>query len=232
MMTVLAITGCSKDDKLTLSTNTLSLYSKDTEQITASEQSTWSSEDEFVASVSENGIVKGGHVGKTIIKATSENGEAKCAVEVKPKYNTYTEPILEFGASKATIKAKESRTLESEIATRLTYKPDKSTIKSVAYAFENGAMIGAGVMLNTASAMEAADFLIERYLVISAGSGNIIGLMLNNLPSKANMSISMGVDAGNVTVIYAPYKSSTNRSSIVEQDIIANELKELLKAAQ
>ena len=98
MTAVLVIAGCSKseDGKLTLSANQVSLYSGDTKQVTVNDNATWSSKSEFVAEVSEDGIIKGNHVGKTIITATSDNGEALCEVVVNAKYSTYTEPVLEF----------------------------------------------------------------------------------------------------------------------------------------
>ena len=105
MTAVLVIAGCSKseDGKLTLSANQVSLYSGDTKQVTVNDNATWSSKSEFVAEVSEDGIIKGNHVGKTIITATSDNGEALCEVVVNAKYSTYTEPVLEFGVDKATV---------------------------------------------------------------------------------------------------------------------------------
>lgn len=60
MTAVLVIAGCSKseDGKLTLSANQVSLYSGDTKQVTVNDNATWSSKSEFVAEVSEDGIIK------------------------------------------------------------------------------------------------------------------------------------------------------------------------------
>ena len=61
MTAVLVIAGCSKseDGKLTLNANQVSLYSGDTKQVTVNDNATWSSKSEFVAEVSEDGIIKG-----------------------------------------------------------------------------------------------------------------------------------------------------------------------------
>ena len=91
---------------------------------------------EFVAEVSEDGIIKGNHVGKTIITATSDNGEALCEVVVNAKYSTYTEPVLEFGVDKATVKAKEKRTIWEDNGNVISYKGENSAVKKVAYLFE------------------------------------------------------------------------------------------------
>lgn len=233
-LATLMMVGCSNDDetKLSLSTNNISIYSEDTEEITANEKVTWNSDDEFVASVSAKGVVTGEHVGKTKVTATSSDGESQCQVEVKAKYNTYADPVFSFGANKSTIKSKETRTLDNETSTGLLFKPEKSTIGGVAYLFENEKMTGIGVNVKTASAMEATKFLIERYLVVAAGNGDIVGLMLNNLPNKADMSIAMGVKTGYVLVTYMPYdKKATSRSN-AEKDRIAEELEKIFESAE
>lgn len=228
--TVITMAGCSSSDesKLTLSTNHVSLYSEETETITASDKATWSSDDEFVASVNNNGTISGEHVGTTVVTAASNNGQGKCTVEVKAKYNTYTDPIFEFEASKSTIKTKEKRTLDDEKEESLLFKPEKSTIGGVGYLFKNGKMNAIAVNVKTSSALEATKFLIERYLVVGAGVGNIAGAMINNLPNKATMGITMSVESGYVLVLYMPYNKNKNRS-IVEEDVIKNKMKKLFE---
>ncbi len=224
----LAIIGCSKDEdsKITLSTDNVVLYTEGTEQISANEEPTWKSDNKFVATVSNTGVIKGEHVGKATIIAIGKKGDASCRVEVKAKYNTYTEPVLIFGANKSTIKAKEKRTLDTEKEGSLLFKPDKSTIKGVTYIFENNKMTAAGVFVNTFSALETTDFLIERYLVVGAGSGDIVGLMLNDLPNKATMSIAMSIESGYVLVIYMPYEKNKSRG-ISKEDITKTKMMEL-----
>ena len=150
MTAVLVIAGCSKseDGKLTLSANQVSLYSGDTKQVTVNDNATWSSKSEFVAEVSEDGIIKGNHVGKTIITATSDNGEALCEVVVNAKYSTYTEPVLEFGVDKATVKAKEKRTIWEDNGNVISYKGENSAVKKVAYLFEDGKLTSSALSLS------------------------------------------------------------------------------------
>ena len=227
---VLVIVGCSKseDDKLTLSNNNVTLYTEDTSEITASEKSTWSSDDEFVATVASNGKITANHLGKTIITAKSDDGEAKCEVTVKARYNTYTEPVFEFGANKSVIKSKESRTILMEKEESLLFKPETSSIQGVSYLFENDKMYSIGIFVELPSSLEVTKFLIERYLVIAAGVGNIPGIMLNNLPAKATMEILIAMHPENwyVLVIYRPYDKSNTRS-IIEESIMENKFKEL-----
>lgn len=137
MLPMLVFTACSDDDEnsLSLDKSEISLYYEDEIKLIASDNVTWSSEDEFVAKVSSNGIVEGGHVGKTFIVASNGAETVKCAVEVKPKYNTFVEPVLDFGANKADIKAKEKRELVTDNATSLGYKDSKDGV-AIIYTFK------------------------------------------------------------------------------------------------
>lgn len=61
---------------------------------------------------------------------------------------------------------------------------------------------------------------------MGAGNGNIVGIMINNLPDKANISIAMSVESGYVLVMYMPYDKNKTRS-IADEDIMKSEMKEL-----
>ena len=203
MTAVLVIAGCSKseDGKLTLSANQVSLYSGDTKQVTVNDNATWSSKSEFVAEVSEDGIIKGNHVGKTIITATSDNGEALCEVVVNAKYSTYTEPVLEFGVDKATVKAKEKRTILEDKTSTLGYRGENSAVKSVAYLFENGKLTSSAIALSYSYTEEIAKFLSERYQVIGKDSDGAY-YFINNDSDKYNMGVRLSVESGFIMVVY------------------------------
>ena len=64
MLPMLVFTACSDDDEnsLSLDKSEISLYYEDEIKLTASDNVTWSSEDEFVAKVSSNVVVEGGHM--------------------------------------------------------------------------------------------------------------------------------------------------------------------------
>lgn len=162
---ILMIVGCGEDEKreIVLNTNSISIYAGDTLRVTAGERVEWKSDDVFVATVSLSGVVIGKHVGKTTIKATSDGGQAACQVEVKPKYNTFTEPVLEFGAGKSVIKAKEKRTLVKDDAEGLSYSGENDAVTAVKYVFENEKLKTASVRISEDYMKEASKFLSERY---------------------------------------------------------------------
>jgi hypothetical protein len=198
---------------LVLNEDELTLYYEDETQLTADDAATiaWHSEDEFVASVDEDGLVTAEHVGQTFITATTNDDSAQCMVEVKPQYHTYVEPVFDFGASKSSIQMQEYRTLERETEDALLFSPDSPEIEGVAYVFENGRMSSSAVFVNLFSSLEATKFLMERYLVVGANE-DAVGIMLNNLPEKANMGVVETVEDGYVMVMYLPYDPTDTRS--------------------
>lgn len=134
----------------------------------------WSSSNDFIASVKGDGIVTANHVGKCEIIALSGRRREKCTVEVKPIYTTYADPLLKWGASKAEVKAYEKRTLKKEDNNTLYYTIDNGIAKGLSYNFENGKLKAVLVMIdheyNTTIATEMAAFLKERYRVISVST--------------------------------------------------------------
>ena len=215
MLPMLVFTACSDDDEnsLSLDKSEISLYYEDEIKLTASDNVTWSSEDEFVAKVSSNGVVEGGHIGKTFIVASNGSETVKCVVEVKPKYNTFVEPALDFGASKADIKAKEKRELISETATGLGYKDSKDGV-AIIYTFKNGKMNACGFGLQYKYADDIMDFLLERYAPATMNDDKNTFIFVNGMSGKWDMMVALTVQSGMIQVMYAPkdatYKSISN----------------------
>ena len=99
--------ACSKDDgddlKITSSRN-VELISKKTSQIECSDsKATYSSENEYVATVSSTGLITGKRIGETFIDV---NGQKSIKVSVTPVYTQFSEPQFLFGATKDEVYAK------------------------------------------------------------------------------------------------------------------------------
>lgn len=229
VLPMLVFTACSDDDessKLSLDKSEISLYYEDEVKLTASDNVTWSSEDEFVAKVSSNGVVEGGHVGKTFIVASNGSETVRCAVEVKPKYNTFVEPVLDFGASKEEIKAKEKRELISETATALGYEDSKDGVV-VIYTFKNGKMNAAGLNLQYRYTNDITDFLLERYSPATMDADEGMFIFVNGFSDKWTMGVVLTVEIGRIQVMYAP-KDIISRSTFVIDSEIMEYTKEVL----
>lgn len=168
----LSLASCSKDDveptstlinqSPTLDKSSITLYVDETSVITYSgKECTWSTDNSLIAMV-DNGKVTAKHVGTTIIHANN----LTCTVTVKPRYNTYTEPYLNFGCSKSEVKTKMSAyNMKSEDATRIVYY-GKGKINTYGYAFENDKLINSVFYTTLINSIELTDFLLERYWVI------------------------------------------------------------------
>lgn len=163
-----------------------------------------------MAKVSSNGVVEGGHVGKTFIVASNGSETVKCAVEVKPKYNTFVEPVLDFGASKADIKAKEKRELVTDNATSLGYKDSKDGV-AIIYTFKDGKMTSAGIGLQYKYSDDILDFLLERYTPATMDKDEYIFTFVNGMSGRWTMSISVQLSLGTILVAYIP-KDAVSKS--------------------
>lgn len=174
--------------------------------------SSWNSSNDFVASVSNDGTITANHVGTCEITASSDRRSAKCTINVEPIYTTYTDPLVKWGASKSDVKAYEKRTLVQEQANTLTYKIDKGAVKGLQYNFENGKLSSVMVLIdheyNTSIATEMAEFLKERYRVISV-SANESYFSDGNDKSSSSTLVIVQIDPsgyrGTMIVYYFPY---------------------------
>ncbi|MCR5513488.1 MAG: Ig-like domain-containing protein [Prevotella sp.] len=161
----------SDDSPTTLSVNpsSVSLYYEGTQQLSASGVTSWSSENEFVAKVDAKGLVTANHVGSTNILASNGNAMGRCAVTVKPKYNCYDTPLLNWGASASAISAAETHTASSSSSsTSLGYGYTNGSVTSVVlYMFENNALKSVGVLASYSNYAQIALYLLERYQPIA-----------------------------------------------------------------
>ena len=175
--------------------------------------SSWTSSNDFVASVSNNGTITANHVGTCEITASSGKQSAKCTINVEPIYTTYTDPLVKWGVSKSDVKAYEKRALVQEQTNNLTYKIENGAVKGLQYNFENGKLSSVMVLIdheyNTSIATEMAKFLKERYRVISVSASESYFSDGNDENSSSTLVI-VRIDPsgykGTMFVYYLPYK--------------------------
>lgn len=206
VLVFLFLYGCSSDDentKLSLNKSAVTLNYKTTEQLEASGKVEWTSENDFVASVNENGVIEGKHVGKTFIVASNGTEEVKCAVEVTPKYNIYREPILDFGITKEELKGRENRELLSETSTAIKYRGNSGSAASeIAYAFKNDKMNGAGALLKSSYSSVIMDFLVERYQAAFQEDG--VFYFIDGTTSNYTKFVSLSIGSSGIIIMYTP----------------------------
>ena len=100
MLIVFSLSSCSKDDEstITISPKEVTMKVDENKQLqTTGDIQKWSSEDNFIASVSSTGSVTANHVGETNIMASGNGNSATCKIVVEPQYSYYIEPLCQEG---------------------------------------------------------------------------------------------------------------------------------------
>lgn len=124
----------------------------------------WTSDNELIASVSTAGV-KAEHVGETYIR----NGNKSFKVTVTPKYNTFIEPYMNFGASKSSVKNfMNGYELNRETADAIMYD-GKFPVMYYLYSFKNSALNISSAIIKATSVNtdEMVAFLQERYVYVT-----------------------------------------------------------------
>ena len=212
--------ACSKDDDdddgFTVNKQSITLAHDGTETVVASENATWSSDNEFVATVDNNGVITGKHVGEATITATANGKSQKVKVTVKAMYNTIPEPITDFSLSKSEVKAKETHTLYKEEDYKLNYTTNASKSELVMYSFDetSGKLKSSawGAALTAVAPSELVGFLTERYQLLTYDDDYYYFANSDELET-ATMVVTFTMTNGNALIVYLPYeKKNTSKA--------------------
>ena len=210
---VLSFSACSDDDeeKQKLSQKELSLTAGESVKLSYNgENCTWSSEQPLIAEVDNSGNVTANRVGETVIYANDET----CNVTVIPKYNTYMEPYMEWGASKSVVRSYMSGyTLGVEEDNILGYIDDEQEFVYF-YQFENNSLTGSGIVANILShGTEITNFLLERYVVVSVDEEDNMAILLS-IDAQIGIGVLLDASSGLIWVMYMPFDSSSRANGL------------------
>ncbi|RYU93206.1 Ig-like domain-containing protein [Emticicia agri] len=171
----------------------------------------WKSSDAQIGTIDQKGLFKGRKVGKTEVTAYTDKGSVKASVEIVPYFSTFTEPSVDFGQTKQSIKAKEKRKLLSETENTLLYEGENSKVEFVLYSFENNKMTVCGPVFVTSSTIvkEVGTFLLERYPLAGSVDGNVIFLH----DSKTYGIFLTVIDDYGLAAIYTAYDATKKRTN-------------------
>jgi len=215
--------SCSKDKDAepatVLSDADLKLHFDDTHQYTLTKGTEtvtatnfkWTSSDTVVGKVDQSGKFTGRRIGQTTIKAVSTDGKvtAESKVTIDPYSTLCTEPVVDFKATQAAVKAKEKRVLQAEDTASIVYKGENAKLRGVAYAFSKNSLVNSFLVLTETQAVfdEAATFLFERYEYL--GEEDYIYFFTNNKVVVAYME----EETLGLVAIYAPYPAGGLRTT-------------------
>lgn len=198
------VTSCDKSTDATIDPQSVELKVSQTQQLTTNGDavSDWTSSDTFVATVTSEGMVTALHVGQATIWATVYGKKQSSAIRVVPTYNSFSEPLIDWGLSRAAIKEREKRTFDQETESIVLYKEPRTL--GVVYLFENDRMTASGVVLPLSfDPKELVGFLNERYS-LKGQSGD-----LYIWQSKDNsVMVAVGVESVGIIVAYVPISKS------------------------
>ncbi|MDR2118769.1 MAG: Ig-like domain-containing protein [Tannerellaceae bacterium] len=247
----LVLGGCEKDEEkhtpdiISLNISEKTLYYKDEYQIEAASKSaiTYTSENEYHAEVSKTGLVTARFVGETNVLLSNIEDNKTFKVIVKPKSSLYPEPDVKFGDTKSSITAKFG-TPDSETSSVIGYDNSKgigytdysNTAPILMFLFdEANKLTSYGVMVKVAYLSTLADFLSERYLIVTRSEEDRYWFINGLDTNTAAMAIGLEVyNTSYLRVIYIP-NTSGSKSRVLRSDrssIKTKEFDELLRRLQ
>lgn len=203
------------------------LHYGETYQINAECESpiTYSSEDEYYASVSEEGLVTANFVGATTINLESEFDAQTFEVTIEPVSNLYPEPEIEIGESKESIIERFGEPFaETEETIGYQDYSDNTTMLMVLFD-ENDLVENYALILDVELEEELETFLSERYPFVQEMEGMKIYVNALN-PEEASLIIGSQVyedeEESFLMVVYGSNTSEPEEKSV--------SMKALLKA--
>lgn len=136
-------------------------------------KATWTVDNDFVATVdSKTGKLEAKHVGETTVKAIYENATATAKVIVKATDNSFTMPLLTFGASEAQIKAGMDKapflgnvepTVGFDVENSICYSTKNSIYPMYGYDFKEDRLVSSWLTCAEGTD-DAPDFKLTKFL--------------------------------------------------------------------
>lgn len=202
-------------EPFTMNERAITIQNGDKYTITHTGKASWSSEDNFVASVND-GEVTANHVGETAIYAMSGGSKSQCNVTVIGSYNYFREPLCKLNATPEDVMRYETRSLDTKKSDRTTliyYPAMNENIDVVAYTFKNDKMESAFVAMtmhgNASQALQMMNnFMSERYIggIASHGYVYINAKSMDAASKQVFVSNTISGYEGITAALYTPLK--------------------------
>lgn len=203
------------DEPFTMNERAITIQKGDKYTITHTGNASWSSEDNFVASVND-GEVTANHVGETAIYAISGGTKSQCDVTVRGSYNYFREPLCKLNATPEDVMRYEKRSLDTKKSDRtmLIYYPAMNEdVDVIAYTFKNDKLESAFVAMamngNASQALQMMNnFMSERYLggIASQGYVYINAKSVDAASKQVFVSNTISGYEGITAALYTPLK--------------------------
>lgn len=229
-LTAMVLSGCSKEDvkpPMSIKNNDISISHEKTEKLiveNAVEAITYSSENELIAEISDDGIVTGGVKGSTKITVKSGQETAICNVTVETLINYIPEPNMQFGQSRTVIQnaIKSDGEVIVDDESLLQRRHVNGSDFIYIYMFENDKLkISAFAFETTSKTISViADFLLERYIVV-ASTGTYEYTFISP-DQKTAVGLFPSDDLSTIFVMYMPVEETRSTTRDHYKGIIKN----------
>ena len=234
----------STASEIIVTPSSVTMYYDGTNQLSAPGATSWTTSNEYVATVDDNGLLKGRHIGTAEITASNGVYSDKCTVTIKPKYSLYDTPNLNWGYSMQQMKNLETHELLKEDEGGIYYNYSfGSTTCILSYGFKEGKLSSILIMMmpfKTTLFTNTGYYIMERYQPLYQDGYHywfMDAMNLNDAKTAVMYDMSESFKMEYVTVYYADVSGveisesrrrsagdDTNKRKIVEQ------MKELMKS--
>lgn len=210
---------------ITLEETSVVLHSGDTCQIQAECEFpiTYSSENEYYATVSEEGLVTANFVGATTINLEAEGDSKTFEVTIEPVSNLYPEPEIEIGMSKDSIIGIFGEPVVEEDGILGFTDYSENVTMLMVMIDEEDLVTDYAVILETSFEEELDTFLGERYLFVQEQEGMKIYINALSLEETSMLIGSQNVEGEFLMAIYTSYSEEEAKAK-------AESFKAILKA--
>lgn len=229
------VASCSKDDDndkhtIYLRDSGVTLKYGETFEMTALSGTpiTYTSENEFHATVSNTGVVTAGRIGETNIIVDDGRNTRLFNVVVEKSSDLYEEPNMDWGISRSGLIARIGE--PSDISeTFLYYKTGSNSVPEIMYSFKNDKLESAVVMVHIDYSNILGVFLDERYMPISFEDGVFIFV---NAVNPQDVTLVVGASIATFShwfVVYMPQSGidSSTRSTFSNSEIYSKAIEHL-----
>ena len=221
----LTILSCSDDDSE--DTTPIKLYVGD--KTVVNDATNLESDNRFVATVTNDNNVVGSHVGETFIKV---NGKKRIPVTVMGKFKTYDDPITDWGATQAQVKAKQKQgTLSEKSDNEILAYENAGHADLIAYFFKDGKLNAIITLVSTTWTSEFADYLLERYLMAPIERDNetyFVGMNALELSQASTMVLLQVYNAKYLSTYYTKNENNTKVKSRIPKSE-RNKIEKIIK---
>lgn len=179
------ISSCTKENTKTLEVtpNSIAVYSDGTKQLTTNvDDASFSSNDDYYATVTSSGLVTGERVGETEIIVKSSAGTVKVPITILNKYSLY--PDVDGLIGKSTTSMTRLFGSNFKLSTSSSgdlmygYTNPTNYVDGIVFSVNGSKINSIGVIVSTSYTSMLTKHLLERYMV--AGMQNDMYFFLNH----------------------------------------------------